>query len=336
MSTYMNNISRLIICLLTFFLCNTGIDACTIPLVDMKLFNEGTALQREAFAKQFGEALEVLGFVAVNNTAVDPALVKEAYSNAQSYFSLPQEIKMENFVGDGLHGFIPFGTEHAKDSLTPDLKEFYQMFGSTNSKQLWPKQHLPAFESTISELYTQLEDSVKQCLMATAIYLGYSGSDENLLADMVGDNHSVLRILHFPPLSPEMLENDTLRSAPHQDLCMMIITPQASSKGLQVLPKGSGGWINVTIPDGAVLISAGDTLSKMTQNRIPSTITRVTNTYQEYSERRYSLSFYGQPSLDTRVAVLSKCRPLKGKVYKDFIFGDFLKDRLNAIGMTQS
>ena len=50
--------------------------------------------------------------------------IQNAYRTAKDFFSLSDDIKekYEEKQGAKERGFIPFGIEHAKDNLSPDLK----------------------------------------------------------------------------------------------------------------------------------------------------------------------------------------------------------------------
>src|ERR1700743_3349024 len=102
-----------------------------IPVVDLAGFS-GNPQQKTAFVDALGKAYEEVGFVAVKNHAFPAATIDGLYANAKAFFSLPLEIKKNYEIAGlaGQRGYTSFGKEHAKGSVAPDLKEFFQ-FGQT-------------------------------------------------------------------------------------------------------------------------------------------------------------------------------------------------------------
>ena len=102
---------------------------------------------------------------------------------ARAFFHLPPETKAAYHRPDkmGQRGFTGFGTEHARDSQAPDLKEFWQIgrpdvpddhpvhriFGPN----FWPAE-VPDFGPTLVELYRQLDHLGAILLEAAALHVG--------------------------------------------------------------------------------------------------------------------------------------------------------------------
>jgi len=317
----------LLLSVITLNLC-----AKTIPWIDMDKFINGTEEEKFQTAIEFGKAFETLGFVAVTNIGIDQDVVERAYSTAEDYFNLPIETKMMHCTGQGLSGYIPYGHEHAKNNPIPDLKEMYQNLGYSNPENLWPNNDLPQFKQDMYALYRQLQGCVKHCLKATAISLGYTGKQETILSDMLGDGKSLMRILHYPAIDPSTMPPRAIRAASHEDICMMTVIPRPTATGLQVRLH-DGTWMDVVVPEGSAIINAGDTLSRITNYKIPSTTHRVVNPANHDGSERYSVPFFGQPSLDDMICVLDNC-VLEGETApEDVTFGKLLLERLSAIGI---
>ncbi len=305
-----------------------------IPLINMSDFINGSRQQRLDISQEFGRALETYGFVAIDQLGIDLNLVEDAYKAAEKYFLLPQEIKMSHESGDGIRGFFPMGKEHAKDCSLEDLKEFYQTMGHSNSDKLWPNDILPAFREKMLQLYDHIQTHIKHCLTATAIYLGYPENEETIIADMIAENHSAMRIIHYPPVPQSLAKAGAIRAASHEDIAMMTLIPKTTSAGLQVLPEGHSEWIDVSVPPTAAIINSGDTLNRITNYRIPSSTHRVINPPDDDGSRRFSVPFFSHPAHATPLTPLSRCPPLPGKdPVKTIPFGDFLTERLVAIGI---
>src|SRR5690606_32029043 len=99
---------------------------------------------------------------------VDVSLLKKAYDLSQKFFNLDLNTKKSYIYsgGGGVRGYTPFGTEHAKDSQAPDLKEFWHVgrplktdnpLSKTYPPNIWPTE-LPEFEKTFTDLYLKLDE----------------------------------------------------------------------------------------------------------------------------------------------------------------------------------
>ena len=314
----------------------SSLSATTIPLIDMEKFVLGTKEERKETAIAFGKALEEIGFVAVTNIGIDYDRVDNAYKIGQKYFSASDEIKMKNYTGNGLNGYIPFAQEHAKNSSIPNLMEMYQTVGISNPPALWPTQDLPQFKPSLIDLYFQAEECAKECLRATAIYLGYE-DNEDILANLMGSGNSVMRLIHYPPVNDENYIEGAIRAREHEDICIMTVIPKATARGLQVKLK-DGTWIYADVPEGAAVINSGDTLSRLTNYKIPSTTHRVVNPpVEDKTSTRFSVPFFGQPALSTTIRVLDKCidKDDLSDTPEDISFGELLMERLRAIGLSE-
>ena len=104
------------------------VPAQTIPVLDLHLFQADEG-DRHRFVSQLGHALENIGFFAIVNHGIDPALIQTAYQVSQQFFELPTATKCQYELSglNGQRGFTSFGKEHAKDHAAPDLKEFWHL-----------------------------------------------------------------------------------------------------------------------------------------------------------------------------------------------------------------
>jgi isopenicillin N synthase-like dioxygenase len=99
-----------------------------IPTVDLADFLSTDIKRKNNFVQQLGKAYEDVGFVGVKNHGLTDELIADLYKNVQQFFSLPLEQKRKYEIPEmaGQRGYTSFGTEHAKGSDAPDLKEFIQ------------------------------------------------------------------------------------------------------------------------------------------------------------------------------------------------------------------
>ena len=100
----------------------------SIPTVDFELAVSEDPADQAVFAKKVGEALHDIGFFALVNHGIDLELIENVYSEAERFFLMDTAAKQGYARPEASHqrGYTPFGVEHAKDNLAPDLKEFWQ------------------------------------------------------------------------------------------------------------------------------------------------------------------------------------------------------------------
>jgi isopenicillin N synthase-like dioxygenase len=86
-----------------------------------------------------------------------------------------------------------------------------------------------------------------------------------------GSEQSMLRVLHYPPVPPGQ---PLLRAAPHEDINLLTLLPEADGPGLE-LRRRNGEWISVPHKPGQLIVNIGDMLQEATSGYLPSTTHRV-------------------------------------------------------------
>ena len=311
----------------------------TIPVVDLNDFVHGDLKQKSAFVQELGKAYEDVGFVAVKNHGIPAELIADLYKNVQQFFSLPSEKKKKFEIPElaGQRGYTSFGKEHAKGSDAPDLKEFFQ-YG-----QVVPQDHdlkseypdnvkvndVPGFNETFFKAYRAFENSGKSLLQAIALYLGLK---ENYFDDFVNEGNSIVRAIHYPPITLE--PKSAIRAEQHEDINLITLLVGASADGLQILTK-KDEWIGVTSLPDQIVVNVGDMLQRLTNNKLKSTTHRVVNPPRElWHTSRFSIPFFLHPKSSMSLAALDSCIDEKHpKIYKDITAGEYLDERLREIGL---
>lgn len=314
----------------------------TIPSVDLSDFVARDARLKSNFVSQLGEAYEDVGFVAVKNHGIDDALVNHFYQLVERFFQLPLEKKLayEKEELNGQRGYTSFGREHAKGSAAPDLKEFWQ-FGQTVIDQDpiqedYPSnlevQELPDFNLTGVALYRAFEQSGTHLLQAIALYLGL---EEQFFDRWVHNGNSILRAIHYPPITKE--PESAIRAEQHEDINLITLLVGASAEGLELLDK-SGKWVPVMAPEGYIIVNVGDMLQRLTNNKLRSTTHRVVNPPREkWDTHRYSIPFFLHPKSAMPLHGLPSCIDEEHpKQYADLTAGEYLDQRLIEIGLKKA
>jgi isopenicillin N synthase-like dioxygenase len=311
----------------------------SIPVVDLNEFLTGNAEEKKNFVNSLGKAYEDVGFVAVKNHGIPDELIADLYKYVQQFFSLPGGEKKKYEVPGlaGQRGYTSFGKEHAKGSDAPDLKEFFQ-FGQIVEdgdpiKSEYPDnvtvQEVPEFTPTFAKAYKAFEASGTSLLQAIAIYLGL---DEHFFDEHVHNGNSILRAIHYPPITHE--PKSAIRAEQHEDINLITLLVGASADGLQILTK-QNEWIGVTSLPEQIVVNVGDMLQRLTNNKLKSTTHRVVNPPRNmWHTSRFSIPFFLHPKSQMSLASLESCiNESHPKAYPDATAGEYLDERLREIGL---
>lgn len=310
-----------------------------IPSVDLRDFLSGNPERKQKFVNEIGKAYEEIGFVALKGHYLSDELVDELYGEVKNFFDLPVETKRKYEIPGigGQRGYVGFGRETAKGFKKGDLKEFWH-FGQyvdedSKYKQEYPDnvvvEELPKFNEVGEQTYKMLEKTGKSVLQALAIYLGL---DEFYFDDKIEEGNSILRPIHYPPITQE--PDDAVRAAAHGDINLITLLMGSQGKGLQV-QNHDGEWIDAIAEPDELVINVGDMLSRHTNNKLKSTIHRVVNPPRElWGTSRYSIPFFMHPVSEMSLNALENCIDEEHpKLYEDTTAGNFLYERLVELGL---
>ena len=190
-------------------------------------------------------------------------------------------------------------------------------------------EELPEFNTIGKEVYQTLEHSGQSILRALAIYLDL---EENYFDDKIHNGNSILRPIHYPPITGE--PNDAVRAAEHEDINLITLLMGASAEGLEVMNK-KGEYVPVTALPDQLVVNVGDMLQRLTNNKLRSTTHRVVNPPREkWGDSRFSIPFFLHPRSDIRLDCLEQCIDANHpKHYEDISAGEYLDERLAEIGL---
>ena len=303
-----------------------------VPELRLSDFSGADLATRERFQADLFASLRRWGFVILADHNVPTDLLDRAYKLSADLFQQPVEVKLHG--AGNLRGYAPFGKEHARDSQTPDLKEFWQIGREPTPAALaieplpdnvWPET-LPGFRETFSALYEGLDQTGRLLLSALAPSLDLP---EDWFESRVQHGPSLLRLLHYPPV-PVDAPAGAVRSAAHEDINLLTILVAARGAGLQLLDR-DGSWIAVETDPGKLIVDSGDMLARLTNGVIPATTHRVVNP-EGPNISRYSMPFFLHPHSDLSLAALPACRQARTPE-PEISAGAFLAQRLREIGL---
>ena len=311
-----------------------------IPSVDLRDFLSDDPARKQKFVNEIGKAYEDIGFVALKGHFLDEQLVEGLYAEVRNFFTLPLETKSKYEIPGigGQRGYVSFGKEHAKGRSAGDLKEFWHFGQYVSEGSAYVGEYpdnvevteLPNFNSVGKEAYQMLEKTGVYVLRALALYIGL---DEFYFDKFIKDGNSILRPIHYPPITSEP-QDGAVRAAAHGDINLITLLMGAQGKGLQV-QNHNGEWIDAMAQPDELMINVGDMLSRHTNNKLKSTIHQVVNPPREsWGSSRYSIPFFMHPVSDMDLNCLSECIDENNpKKYEDITAGAYLHERLVELGL---
>jgi isopenicillin N synthase-like dioxygenase len=291
----------------------------------------------EAFAQKLGRSFEEYGFAIIADHGIPDAVIHDAEAKAKAFFALPEEVKRKYHIagGGGARGYTPFGIETAKGAAAHDLKEFWHVgrdlppghpFRGHMPENVWPDE-VPSFRDTFTELYATFDSTGLKLLKAIARFLKI---DEDYFIDTVRDGNSVMRLLHYPPITGEA--GSHVRAGAHEDINTITLLLGAEEAGLELLTK-DGRWIPVAPKPGELVVNIGDMLQRLTNGLLRSTSHRVVNPPPERrGHSRYSMPFFLHFRSDFLIEALPGTVP-QGEEPKwpPITADDYLQERLREI-----
>ena len=283
-----------------------------VQTVDYKHENAKSAL---------ATSLRETGFAVLVNHPITPERINSAYEDWAEFFA--SDAKQDwLFDPENQDGFFPFKSENAKGASEKDLKEFYHVYS-------WGR--VPDSLNTMTRaLYADLVSLGQELLSWLDAEMPQDLQDSMTLplaSMMEGSAQSLLRILHYPPLSGDAAP-DAIRAAAHEDINLITLLLAGSRPGLEAQDT-DGNWHSVSCDPGMITINNGDMLSLATDGYYPSTTHRVVNPSDGKgpdegesiaNESRYSMPMFLHPRPEA---------PLKDGFTADM----FLQQRLREIGL---
>lgn len=310
-----------------------------IPSVDLRDYTSGNPERKEKFTKEIGSAFENIGFVALSGHFLSDELVKDLYGEVKKFFDLPQDVK-DSYEIEGIggqRGYTSFGKEHAKGRKEGDLKEFWHFGQYVEDDPILEKEYpqnvivkeLPKFNTVGKETYKMLEKTAKYVLRALALHLNLP---ETYFDGYIKNGNSILRPIHYPPIVNE--PKNAVRAAAHGDINLITLLMGAHGRGLQV-QNHKGEWIDAIARTDQLMINVGDMLSRLSNEKLKSTVHRVVNPPRElWNTSRYSIPFFMHPISSMPLNGLDNCIDQEHpKRFDDITAGEFLNERLIELGL---
>lgn len=267
--------------------------------------------------QEFVRSLHETGFSVLKNHPISGQLLDSIYRGWGSFFNSDEKqgflFDPENYDGTQ-QGYYPIHvSETAVGHTAKDLKEFFHVVPGGRIPPALEREILDYRESTFGlgqKLVHWLQSYSPQDVTASL---------SEPFTEMLSSEASLLRVLHYPPLTGGE-EPDAERAAAHEDINLITLLPVAEQPGLKVKDR-EGHWVDVASVRGELVVNSGDMLKEATNGYFPSTTHRVVNPTidgEVENVARISIPFFLTPRLDI---VLSD----------RYTAGSYLEERLSII-----
>ncbi|WP_374436570.1 2OG-Fe(II) oxygenase family protein [Inhella sp.] len=265
-------------------------------------------------AERFTRSLHETGFGVLKNHPIPQDLVERIYKTWLAFFDsdAKHEYAFSKEKQDGY--FSTAISETAKGFTQKDIKEYFHIYP-------WGRIP-PQLKDDALDYYARANALAEELLGWVERYTPpeIAKSYREPLSNMIkGSDHTLLRVLRYPPLTGNEPPG-AVRAAAHGDINLLTILPAANEPGLQI--KGTDGlWRDVPCDFGTLAINIGDMLQEASQGYYPSTLHQVLNPTGEGAKRsRVSLPLFLHPRNDV---VLSD----------RYTAGSYLEERLRELGV---
>ncbi|RMZ71375.1 gibberellin 20-oxidase [Pyrenophora seminiperda CCB06] len=306
----------------------------SFPQLDYADYISGDPVRQEAFAKAIAHSFEVYGF-----------------ATSREFFALPHEEKMksEHPAQSNPHrGYSWVGQENLSSLTRRDrglapLKETKESWDQgANDDELNPNlwaaaESLPGFRPFMEDFFNMCHETEERLLRAVAVGMGL---EETHFDDKLTDRVNEFRLTHYPPVRKcdiNLESGNQTRTSEHTDFGTITLLFQDSVGGLEVESHEEEGVFHAITASAPTMVVniVGDSLQRWTNDRLRSTVHRVTIPINADAKEddivipsRYSVVFFGKPNRDVSLYPFPEFLKDKESKYEDITAGEYNQTRL--------
>jgi isopenicillin N synthase-like dioxygenase len=298
-----------------------------IPVLDLDDIYKDVKT-RQLFIKQFGEALQEVGFVKIKNHHISQEKIEAAMAASKQFFTLPEATKKQyegQTLNRGYRGYNP-----ARADKKPDLQEYWHVGPLANNptpsqdwpkiaKNIWPSE-VDSFQSHLAGLYQEIAEKGQPLLAVASVYMG---KETTFLSKITEHGDSVMRVVHYLPTTNQ--EQQQWKS-PHRDPNLLTILVGTSAEGLEVQMK-DGSWVNVPHDPSTITVSASNMLENLSNGLFRSAPHRVQIAPSNTSRYVIPFFYHVQRNLSIGPQKESILQTGSDPLYPDITAEQALKDR---------
>ncbi|GAA5902901.1 hypothetical protein JCM6882_009156 [Rhodosporidiobolus microsporus] len=301
-----------------------------VPVIDFSRYLNGDEEDKKETAQELLKACKEVGFLMLSN--IDAVMTKEkvgeAFAKTKEFFDLPFEVKdkMEWECPESNRGYVRQGRERVTQATSaeeiaklraqaPDYKETMEIGkdykeGDFDSpfKNRWPDAEFPEFKPFMNDFFASCHQLHVEIMRALALAMGLG---ESFFDDKVNQQAHNLRLLNYPSIEREKIDNGGNRAGSHSDYGTVTLLFQDMVGGLEVQDKEGNFVPAKPVPD-TVVVNVGDLLQRWSNDVLKSTIHRVVLPFdlkEAMTPRRNSIAFFSNPNLHEII----KCLPNTGE-----------------------
>ncbi|KAJ3552709.1 hypothetical protein NM688_g4012 [Phlebia brevispora] len=323
-------------------------EAGGISVIDFGAFLNGS--QKQAVADAMLTSFKDSGFVYLINHGLPQDRIDSMFEWSKAFFALPMEKKMLSpHPSSGTHhrGYSAPGvekvTQHVYDAdelakhraKAPDVKESFESGreDDPHMPNIWPPEGvIPGFKEASLDFYWTCRAISLDILRAMA--LGLSLPEEYFLQyHSAAENQ--LRILHYPSVPVQKLrDEEVVRIGAHSDFGTITLLLQDKVGGLEVEDPNKPGSFNSAPPiEGALIVNAGDTMMRWTNDIVRSTIHRVRappniTTEDGMTPERYSIPYFLAADFSTLIDCIPGTYSEERPKYEPVTVKEYILNRL--------
>lgn len=304
-----------------------------LPIISVAGLTSDDHTQRQAVARQLGQACREVGFFYVTDHGIEPPILARAFSDAQRLFDLPLATKQAMSIKLSPHnrGYVAMADERLNPEAGADMKEAFNIgtdFAAEHPDVLAGKPFRGVnFWPELPEWKTNTLHYFDRCLaLGRLIHRGFSldlGLAEEHFEAHLRQPIATLRMLRYPPSAGQFQREDGGAGA-HTDYGNITLLATDEVAGLQVLTR-QGQWLDAPHVPGAFVCNIGDCLMRWSNDTYVSTPHRVRPPERE----RYSIAFFLEVDPDA-VIDPRDVRPQEMPKYPPITCAEYLAARLNA------
>ncbi|KAE8440520.1 hypothetical protein EG329_007402 [Mollisiaceae sp. DMI_Dod_QoI] len=277
--------------------------ASNFPILSFQEFLTGSGFEKRAVAQKLYNAFHTYGWVYLTDFGITKEEIDEMFAMSKKYFDRPLDAKLKQTLNDAEtnQGYTPDGAEANGGT---DHKECYEHRRFSND--LCPSdEELKSFRTFMDAFYAKCFNLSVNVLQALALVMDL---DMEYFSSALEKADPQLRLLHYMPIERSIIESaGHARIIPHTDFGLCTLLFQDNVGGLEVDPFHTGNFLPATPIEGTCVINVADLLQRLSNDRLRSTLHRVTSppmakvSADGLLPARYSTAFFVHPSADVEI-----------------------------------
>jgi isopenicillin N synthase-like dioxygenase len=319
----------------------------SLDTFDLSPFSTGETLPSVVAAEiaaAVDATLQSTGFLLVTGHGI-PDGVRDTYFDAMRQFFALQQVEKEAIaIGKSkVHrGYVGFATETLEGALAGDEDTVGEQLAGDMKETLdtgnegglddpevaagtplhgpnqWPS--LPGFREAVETYRAAMLEAALRMQRALSMALGL---DPDFFGERPGQTMYHLRLIHYPSMETLTPEPGQLGCGAHTDYGTLTLLADDGNGGLQVRQR-SGEWVDVSVPEGHLVVNLGDLMAIWTNDRWISNPHRVVN---PPGVDRYSSPFFVTPPFHLEISCLIDDQVPK---HEPMVSGPYLLSRFDG------